>query len=452
MSSTTAQCPISEHEPVLARIIRDYFCSPNRQCQVLAGIAVLEQSGHNDRLYYLKSGSMAAYYQETDSSHPVLVFQVEAGMFFGVHSFFAGTFKASTTVIAQTDCELAWIDISTKAVNEDTHGSLSAQFMPVMVSELSKRQQRASLKAVANAQSQQKLFRAEQMTTLGQLAAGIAHELNNAVGVIDSKAQRLQDTLSSWLATYQPDAQPFFDVGLSQGQGVSSSEARARGKTFEKQHGLSSNKARLLARALPQDADINVWLADLDNALHFWEQGRELHDLQIAAQHAVYIVRSVKQLGGADHERNEHVDINDTLQKSLSLLQGAIRGVTVTQTFGDLPLLVGSSTEFVQIWVNLIKNATEALADTPSPNIDIYTFTSKGWLIVTIANNGPVIEESVRRKIFQPNFTTRKGGLSFGLGLGLSIVQRLVNEYNGSIAVKSDADITTFRVRLPLGE
>ncbi len=80
------------------------------------------------------------------------------------------------------------------------------------------------------------------------------------------------------------------------------------------------------------------------------------------------------------------------------------------------------------------------------------TKEARGRLVVTITNNGPQINEATRRQIFQPNFTTKKGGLSFGLGLGLSIVQRLVQQYNGSIAVKSDEHKTTFRIRLPIEE
>ncbi len=84
-------------------------------------------------------------------------------------------------MIAQTDVELAWIERDTPAVEEETYGPLTTQFMPVMVNELSRRQRRAMQEAIAK-EGAAKLHTAEQMTTLGQLAAGIAHELNNAIG------------------------------------------------------------------------------------------------------------------------------------------------------------------------------------------------------------------------------------------------------------------------------
>ena len=67
----------------------------------------------------------------------------------------------------------------------------------------------------------------------------------------------------------------------------------------------------------------------------------------------------------------------------------------------------------------------------------------------SIANNGPAIPEEIHEKIFQPNFTTKKLGLDFGLGLGLSIVRRLVDSYNGTIELTSTDGETTFSINLP---
>ena len=68
---------------------------------------------------------------------------------------------------------------------------------------------------------------------------------------------------------------------------------------------------------------------------------------------------------------------------------------------------------------------------------------------VSISNNGPAIPEEIHEKIFNPNFTTKKLGLDFGLGLGLSIVRRLVDSYNGTIELVSNETETTFTINLP---
>ncbi|MCQ9070811.1 ATP-binding protein [Vibrio sp. 1557] len=437
------------YETKLDALVQRYFNHLERRLTVLSGSVLIEQAGYNDRLYYVLSGELAGYYAEDDKK-PIQVFSASQGAFIGVHSFFSGTWTASSTVIAQTDVELAWIQRDTPAVEEATYGPLTTQFMPVMVNELSRRQRRAMQEALAKEKALQKLHTAEQMTTLGQLAAGIGHELNNAIGVVSSKSERLETVIMELLEEVHPEASQFFDFGLMQGQKVSSSEARKRGRHFEKYYGLTKEVARDLARAVPNNFLSEHWLKRPEEAIRFWQMGRDLHDLRIASKHTVGIVRSVKQLGRTDIDLDEAININDSINRALALLQSDLRRVSVRFSPADLPAFIGSQTELVQVWVNILKNACDALGETEKPGIEIHTRESKGKILVTIANNGPEIDEATRRKIFRPNFTTKKGGLSFGLGLGLSIVKRIIAGYNGSIIVKSDSEKTIFRIKLPV--
>ncbi|MDF4815739.1 ATP-binding protein, partial [Vibrio parahaemolyticus] len=203
-------------------------------------------------------------------------------------------------------------------------------------------------------------------------------------------------------------ASQFFDFGLMQGQKVSSSEARKRGRHFEKYYGLTKEVARDLARAVPNNFLSEHWLKRPEEAIRFWQMGRDLHDLRIASKHTVGIVRSVKQLGRTDIDLDEAININDSINRALALLQSDLRRVSVRFSPADLPAFIGSQTELVQVWVNILKNACDALGETEKPGIEIHTRESKGKILVTIANNGPEIDEATRRKIFRPNFTTKK--------------------------------------------
>lgn len=433
-------------------LIRHYFSEPTRQLTLGSEQILLRQNGHNDRLYYVLDGELEGYFENEDSDKLTKVFTASEGAFIGVHSFFSGNCLTSSTVITKSRVKLAWIDRDTTPVDPEKLGSLSAQFMPVMVNELSYRQRRTTHEALEKEKALQRLYTAEQMTTLGQLAAGIAHELNNAIGVVSSKTERFQQQLLDLLEAAGPNASQYFNLGLRQGQTISSKEVRELAKTIHRRYGLSLGQSKALARALGDDTVPASWLSQPEEALKYWQMGRDLHDLSIAARYTVSIVKSVKQLGKAESEPDEMIDIHDTISKALSLLQSDLRRVDVRFRPSTLPKIKGSAAEFVQVWSNIIKNACDAMERTDQPHIDIQTKLSNQRILVTIANNGPEIDEQTRRKIFQPNFTTKKGGLSFGLGLGLSIVKRIISENGGTVVVKSDKERTIFRVKLPLGE
>lgn len=432
------------------RLIDAYFSQEERRIIIPAGETILEQGADNDRLYYVCSGELEGFYLEDETDNQVKVFSASEGAFIGVHSFFSETLIASSTVISKTESELGWIDSNTTAIELDRYGPLTAQFTPIIVNELSRRQRRAMHESIEKEKALQKLYSAEQMTTLGQLAAGIAHELNNAVGVLSSKTERLQTVILELLEEIHPEASRFVDQGLMYGQSISSAEVRRRGRELEDTYGMDRDVARELARAVPQGELSNYWLTSPEQAIRYWNVGRDLHDMRLAARHSVGIVRSVKQLGRTDIDTDEILDVNDSINKALVLLQSDLRRVSVHLSPAAMPMVKASATELVQIWVNVIKNASDAMEKTQEPEIEISTRVSERFVLVTIANNGPEIDEATRRKIFQPNFTTKKGGLSFGLGLGLAIVKRIITGYGGSIAVKSNQEKTIFRIKLPV--
>ncbi|MEM1408954.1 MAG: ATP-binding protein, partial [Bacteroidota bacterium] len=185
----------------------------------------------------------------------------------------------------------------------------------------------------------------------------------------------------------------------------------------------------------------------------FWELGYSLHDMHTATTHSSHVIKSVKSVGVANQNWTADTDINKTVQEALAILRSMTKNVEVEERFKpDLPLTEACSGELIQVWINLIKNAVESLihSGTEAPKVQVATFNSEKSILVTITDNGPGIPQELSEKIFQPNFTTKVGGLSFGLGLGLTISKRIISEHNGKIELESQAGRTHFKIYIPI--
>ena len=190
-----------------------------------------------------------------------------------------------------------------------------------------------------------------------------------------------------------------------------------------------------------------------EHILENWEIGAAFHDMLIAARQAVHVVGSVKTLGAGSPLRSDLVDLNESLREALALMRNLLQGVTVRLDLIDEAKIAANRGELVQIWTNLIRNACESmsLSCIATPELNIITRARGRHLQISIQDNGPGIVPEMLGKIFQPDITTKVSGLSFGLGLGLAIVARLVDNYHGSLSVESKPGKTLFMVELPLG-
>jgi len=148
------------------------------------------------------------------------------------------------------------------------------------------------------------------------------------------------------------------------------------------------------------------------------------------------------------------VNLNDTITEALSLLHNHLKQITIKTNLQTIPQIQANKGEFVQVWTNLLKNAYDSLksAKVPRPVIWVFSeFIGKN-IVIKIQDNGPGIPENILSKIFEPKFTTKTSGTTVGLGLGLSIVQRIIHSYDGSISVTSEQGKTIFLIKIPAGE
>jgi hypothetical protein len=434
---------------------KTYFSHPDRHVTLKKGDILVRQGGYNDRLYLILNGTLAAYVTNPDGKEFKL-FEASKNMFAGVYSFFSRTFTSLATVIAEDSCLLAYISRDQKVKDESKGKSLFEQFMPVVVTNLAHRQQHEQQIAFEKERMLKKLVQSEKMASLGQMAAGISHELNNAISVLERNTQWLSDRIGHLLGS--SELQKYFNLGLQQGR-ISSRELREQ--TTELQHRYSLDEAT--AR---KAAEIYWHTADKEEAAHtrpdeisrvhnYWELGATFHDMKIAATLSASVVRSVKALASRQAQRKPGVQVNNSIKEALALLGSPLRKVTLELDLSEsLPPMTAASGELVQIWTNLIRNAVESMSAVMKPEdrkLRIQTRFKNGHIRVSVMDNGPGIPSHIRPKIFQPNFTTKEKGLEFGLGLGLTIAERIVSEYSGDISVRSKPGRTVFIVKLPAG-
>ncbi len=442
------------NEELILKLKEKYFCNKQKVIFLKEGENLLHQGQPNKRLFMVMEGAVTAFLQTEDGQRHE-IFHAEKNMLAGVHSFFSRSFLAHTDVIADKDSKLAYIEYND--FKHDTENSYAEDFVPLIVYELSTRQLLTKELTLKNEIALKKLYQSDKLATLGQMAAGLAHELNNAIGVMSRNSEWVAQRISEYFKELKDDKlYTIFNQGLEKGQYLSSNKVREHKRFLEKEYNMPAYLAKKFAKIGMGGDELNKVLLlknfeeQAEELYEFWEMGVAIHDTLLGSKHAVHVLKSIKQLSVSDQARQE-IDLNMTIREAMTLLKNLTLQVQVNFVQNPMPPIVANNGELVQIWVNIIKNACESMLNhgTKNPRLKIESQTNDREVRVSITNNGPNIPEEMLGKIFQPNFSTKKGGLSFGLGLGLSIVQRLVDSYDGRISVRSRPEKTTFKISIP---
>jgi two-component system, NtrC family, sensor kinase len=269
-----------------------------------------------------------------------------------------------------------------------------------------------TLDELNSAQSQ--IYQQEKMASIGQLAAGVAHEINNPMGFITSNLGSLDK--------YVGRLSEFIGVVDQAMQGCCD-EAQA-GPVLEARKRLKIDRI-------------------LDDA----------HQLIIESQDGAgrvrRIVQDLKSFSRVDQAETALIDLNEALETTINIAWNEIKYVaTMNREFGDIPKVKCFPQQLNQVFLNLLVNAAHALGDTRG-EITVRTEQEGDQVLVKISDTGCGMPEEVQRKIFDPFFTTKEVGK--GTGLGLSISYDIIKKHGGSIEVESEVGRgTTFAVRLPV--
>jgi signal transduction histidine kinase len=258
--------------------------------------------------------------------------------------------------------------------------------------------------------TQMQLIQREKMASVGQLVAGVAHELNNPIGFVYSNVATLEDfvrRLRGMLEVYR-------GVALPEAEG-----------------------ARLQAE----------WdTRKIDYALRYLDSMTQ--GIKEGAERARKIVRDLRVFARTQDDVWQPVDLHEELESSLTLLNHLLKDrVTVHRFLEDLPPVECIRSQIDQVFLNLLANAAQAIPGQGA--ISIETRQRDGMAVVRIADTGPGIPPDVIGRIFDPFFTTKPIGE--GTGLGLSISYEIVKKHGGTIDAESKAGGgALFTVRIPI--
>jgi signal transduction histidine kinase len=315
----------------------------------------------------------------------------------------------------------------------------------------------------------------ERMASLGKLAAGLSHELNNPASAIARSAKLLGEHLGAVEST----SRALGDARLS-------SDQLAKVEALRDLVTAPLNRVRSPIEEARHESEISDWLDDhgasqacsdslagtaittdaldelaavldkqhLDAALCWIAEGssvrRMAKEIEQAGLRISDLVTQVKKFSRMDQAAvADAVNLGEGLTATLAMVRAKAQSKSVSvsvQVDPTLPNVRGFAGELNQIWVNLIDNAIDAVPE--AGRVDVTATHEDGSVVVRVVDNGPGIPAPLRERIFEAFFTTKPVGS--GLGLGLDVVRRLVRHNEGVIKVLSDPGRTEFQVTLPL--
>lgn len=275
-----------------------------------------------------------------------------------------------------------------------------------------------ALRNLQNTQSQ--LVSQEKMASLGQLTAGIAHEINNPINFVSSNITPLKRDIK--------DIMEVIDFYRTTGSSEFTEGSKKKAKDLE------------------EELELDYVLDEVDQLLKGMEDG---------ARRTVEIVKGLRIFSRVDEQDVKKVDIHDGINSTIILLNSQIPGkIRIVREFGELPMVECLAGKINQVFMNIINNAIHALSDhideIKDPHITIRTVANaEETVTVEIEDNGPGMPDNVKERIFEPFFTTKAVGK--GTGLGLSIVYSIIENHKGTLEVKSkQGEGTTFIITLPV--
>lgn len=261
---------------------------------------------------------------------------------------------------------------------------------------------------------QASMLKQEKLATLGTLAAGVAHEINNPLAFVTSNISALDEYHHAYKELYH--------------------------LFLELRPEFSEDKL-LKFNTLVKKLDLEYLDEDLPQLMKETLDGLD---------RVKKIVMSLKNFSRSQEGERDYTNINEGINSTLRLVQSELKhGVNVVLELAELPKVYCNPSEINQVILNIVVNASHALKDRDDPTIIIKTDSDTENIYIIITDNGSGMSEETLQNLFIPFFTTKPIGE--GTGMGMAIVHKIVEEHDGTIDVDTELGKgTTFKISLPI--
>lgn len=269
------------------------------------------------------------------------------------------------------------------------------------------------------AETQAQMLQSAKMASIGQLSAGVAHELNTPIAFVSSNMNTLSE--------YIKEVNKFFDLNYD------------LLKALKIQH--LDDARDILQRVVQYDEKVDLRFI-IDDIKNIMEESKD------GISRVVSIVKGLKEFAHDGFPEKVKCNVNKNIENTLKLCSHELKyKADVEMELGKVPEIICQPQRLNQVFMNIIVNASQAIPD--RGKIGVRTFCEGGFLVIKIWDTGSGMSEETRQRIFEPFFTTKPVGV--GTGLGMSITYGIIKEHNGTIDVESKlGEGTCFTIRLPL--
>jgi PAS domain S-box-containing protein len=320
--------------------------------------------------------------------------------------------------------------------------------------------------------AQNELIQAEKMASLGQLIAGVAHEINTPMGAIQASIGNISTALDNSLrllpelfAHLSPEQQTDFfallEASRQTSEPLSFREERQRKRALTQELaakgiddaaavasqwvklGITGNIDRFLPLLQNRDRDLI-----LEVASNLVIQYNNSENIKLAVERASKIVFALKSYARQDDSGQRTIaNVTEGIDVVLTIYHNLLKqGIEVRKTYAEVPPILCYPEELNQVWTNLVHNAIQAM--NAEGRLEIAVSQPDEGVLVEFTDSGCGVPPELQGKIFEPFFTTKPAGE--GSGLGLDIVRKIVDKHQGKIQLRSEPGRTTFGVWLPL--